>query len=125
MQLFMPWFWIRRYAEFISVPSLDYLVTIPAELPLPVASMLPTGALWALNAVFDAKSIVDAIAASRSGTGEHLALFLSWTLASGQEYGRFSLHTDLWQYWTPAFLFWLHFWVDFQAYKRCAVVGYM
>ncbi|CAG0918488.1 unnamed protein product [Notodromas monacha] len=33
------------YAEFLSVPSLDYLVPIPPELPLPVASMLPTGAL--------------------------------------------------------------------------------
>ena len=62
---------LARYAEYISVPSLDYLVTIPAELPLPVASMLPTGALWALNAVFDAKSIVDAVLASRGGAGTY------------------------------------------------------
>jgi hypothetical protein len=35
------------------------LVNIPESLPFPVASMLPTGALWAMNEVFDAKSIVE------------------------------------------------------------------
>ncbi|CAG0918510.1 unnamed protein product, partial [Notodromas monacha] len=80
------------YAEFISVPSLDYLVNIPDALPLPVASMLPTGALWALNAVFDAKSIVDDILASRNGMGKVKILMVGtggltlWALRMAQYY---------------------------------------
>lgn len=42
------------YAEYIVVPSLDYLVPLPDNLPLGVAAMLPTGALLAKNAVLSA-----------------------------------------------------------------------
>lgn len=39
------------YAEFIIVPDLSYLVTIPDHLSLGVAAMLPSGALLAKSAV--------------------------------------------------------------------------
>ncbi|XP_076261911.1 death resistor Adh domain containing target isoform X2 [Rhynchophorus ferrugineus] len=42
------------YAEYIVVPSLDFLVPLPDNLPLGVAAMLPTGALLAKNAVVTA-----------------------------------------------------------------------
>ncbi|XP_066152880.1 uncharacterized protein Drat isoform X1 [Euwallacea fornicatus] len=42
------------YAEYIVVPSLDFLVPLPNNLPLGVAAMLPTGALLAKNAVITA-----------------------------------------------------------------------
>ncbi|KAL1493094.1 hypothetical protein ABEB36_011221 [Hypothenemus hampei] len=42
------------YAEYIVVPSVDFLVPLPDSLPLGVAAMLPTGALLAKNAVLTA-----------------------------------------------------------------------
>lgn len=46
------------YAEYIVVPELKYLIPIPDDLPLSVAAMLPTGALLAMNTVFEAHEIV-------------------------------------------------------------------
>lgn len=46
------------YAEYIVVPELQYLIPIPDDLPLSVAAMLPTGALLAMNTVFEAHDIV-------------------------------------------------------------------
>lgn len=46
------------YAEYIVVPELKYLIPIPDNLPLSVAAMLPTGALLAMNTVFEAHEIV-------------------------------------------------------------------
>lgn len=39
------------YAEYIAVPDIKYLVKIPASVPISVAAMLPSGALWAMNSV--------------------------------------------------------------------------
>ncbi|KAI8440894.1 hypothetical protein MSG28_009194 [Choristoneura fumiferana] len=39
------------YADYIVVPDFKCLVPVPAELPLSVAAMLPTGALLAMNTV--------------------------------------------------------------------------
>jgi len=49
------------YAEYMIVPDLSYLVPIPDNLPLSVASMLPTGALLAKSAVMAAQSYVEKI----------------------------------------------------------------
>lgn len=46
------------YAEYIVVPEMKYLIPIPDSLPLSVAAMLPTGALLAMNTVFEAQEIV-------------------------------------------------------------------
>lgn len=46
------------YAEYIVVPELKYLIPIPDTLQLSVAAMLPTGALLAMNTVFEAQEIV-------------------------------------------------------------------
>lgn len=46
------------YAEYICVPELKYLIPIPDALPLSVAAMLPTGALLAMNTVFEAQAII-------------------------------------------------------------------
>lgn len=46
------------YAEYIVVPELKYLIPVPDNMPLSVAAMLPTGALLAMNTVFEAHDIV-------------------------------------------------------------------
>lgn len=71
------------YAEYISVPDVKYLVKVPASVPLSVAAMMPTGALWAMNAVHTLTQCVNQYVANNDkcnilivGTGG-LAL---WTL---------------------------------------------
>lgn len=46
---------LGRYAEYMTVPEMQYLVKVPDTMPLSVAAMLPTGALWAMNTVQAAK----------------------------------------------------------------------
>lgn len=53
------------YAEYIVVPELKYLIPIPDSLPLSVAAMLPTGALLAMNTVFEAQEIVSQLLKDR------------------------------------------------------------
>lgn len=40
-----------RYADYISVPDAKYLVKVPDNVPFHVAAVLPSGALWAVNAI--------------------------------------------------------------------------
>lgn len=49
------------YADYIVVPDFKCLVPIPAELPLSVAAMLPTGALLATNTVQTATECLNRI----------------------------------------------------------------
>jgi NADPH:quinone reductase and related Zn-dependent oxidoreductases len=58
-----------RYAEFIIVPELQYLVKIPDSIPLSIAAMLPTGALLAMNTVFKAHEYVHNILQERGDNG--------------------------------------------------------
>jgi len=58
-----------RYAEFIIVPELKYLVNIPDSISLSVAAMLPTGALLAMNTVFKAHEYVQNILQERGDNG--------------------------------------------------------
>jgi NADPH:quinone reductase-like Zn-dependent oxidoreductase len=58
-----------RYAEFIIVPELQYLVKIPDSVSLSVAAMLPTGALLAMNTVFKAHEYVQNILQERGDNG--------------------------------------------------------
>jgi len=58
------------YAEYIVVPELKYLVPIPDTLPLSVAAMLPTGALLAMNTVFEAQEIVSQLLKERDAAFE-------------------------------------------------------
>lgn len=53
------------YAEYIVVPELKYLIPIPDTLQLSVAAMLPTGALLAMNTVFEAQEIVSRLLKER------------------------------------------------------------
>lgn len=53
------------YAEYIVVPEMKYLIPIPDTLPLSVAAMLPTGALLAMNTVFEAQEIVSSLLKER------------------------------------------------------------
>ena len=57
------------YAEFISVPDIKYLVIIPDNVPMPVAAMLPTGALWAMNAVIGARTYINEKMEERGESG--------------------------------------------------------
>lgn len=54
------------YAELLVVPELKYVVPIPDSLPITEASMLPTGALLAMNAVFKAEEVVTEMLKKRS-----------------------------------------------------------
>jgi len=58
------------YAEYIVVPELKYLIPIPDTLPLSVAAMLPTGALLAMNTVFEAQEIVAQLLKEREAAYE-------------------------------------------------------
>lgn len=53
------------YAEYIVVPELKYLIPVPDSLPLSVAAMLPTGALLAMNTVFETQEIVSQLLKER------------------------------------------------------------
>ncbi|KAM7345825.1 death resistor Adh domain containing target isoform 2-T2 [Cochliomyia hominivorax] len=54
------------YAELMAVPDLKYVVPIPDSLPITVASMLPTGALLAMNAVLKAHEHVEELLKNKS-----------------------------------------------------------
>lgn len=58
------------YAEYIVVPELKYLIPIPDNLQLSVAAMLPTGALLAMNTVFEAQDIVAQLLKEREAAHE-------------------------------------------------------
>ncbi|XP_045784119.1 zinc-type alcohol dehydrogenase-like protein C1773.06c [Maniola jurtina] len=49
------------YADYIVVPDFKCLVPVPAELPLSIAAMLPTGALLATNTVCTATECLNSI----------------------------------------------------------------
>lgn len=53
------------YAEYIVVPELKYLIPVPDNMSLSVAAMLPTGALLAMNAVFEAQEIISQLLKER------------------------------------------------------------
>jgi len=57
------------YAEYMSVPDIEYLIKIPDDMSLPVAAMLPSGALWALNTVQKAESVVQRIVEQKGPDG--------------------------------------------------------
>lgn len=57
------------YAEYMVVPDIEYLIKIPETMPLSVAAMLPSGALWALNTVQKVERVVQKINESRGPDG--------------------------------------------------------
>ena len=61
--------YVFRYAEFIIVPELQYLVKIPDSITLSVAAMLPTGALLAMNTVVQAQEHVHEVLQQRGDNG--------------------------------------------------------
>jgi NADPH:quinone reductase-like Zn-dependent oxidoreductase len=58
-----------RYAEYMTVPDLQFLVKVPDTMPLGVAAMLPTGALWAMNTIIVAKEHINKLIEELNGTG--------------------------------------------------------
>lgn len=62
-------FFFYSYAEYIAVPKIEYLVKVPVNMELSVASMLPSGALWAMNTVFVAQNHVEKILAEKGESG--------------------------------------------------------
>ena len=62
-------FFNNSYAEYMSVPEIEFLVKIPDNMSLSVAAMLPSGALWALNTVQKAESVVQRISEEKGPDG--------------------------------------------------------
>jgi len=58
------------YAEFVSVEDVKFLVKVPEQVSMPVASMLPSGGLWAMNTVFTARQYVERLLAERGDAGK-------------------------------------------------------
>ncbi|KAK2711422.1 uncharacterized protein LOC136026389 isoform X2 [Artemia franciscana] len=58
------------YSEYVSVPDIKYLVKLPTDMPMSVAAMLPTGALWALNTLQKAEPYVRKIFSERAPEGK-------------------------------------------------------
>jgi len=65
---------VSRYAEYITVPEISCLVKVPDNMPLSVAAMLPTGALWALNTVQAVKEHVLRILADKKDSCMNLEI---------------------------------------------------
>lgn len=53
----------------MAVPEIKFLIKIPDSMSLSVAAMLPTGALWALNTVQKAESVVKRITEKKGPEG--------------------------------------------------------
>lgn len=53
------------YSELLCVPDLKYLVPVPDNLELAIASMLPTGALLAMSSIYSAHKIIDHVVKKR------------------------------------------------------------
>ncbi|XP_045593985.1 uncharacterized protein Drat isoform X1 [Procambarus clarkii] len=58
------------YAEYIAVPEVQYLIKVPENMGLSTAAMLPSGALWAMNTVFNAHKHVEKVLAEKGETGQ-------------------------------------------------------
>jgi hypothetical protein len=58
-----------RYAEYIIVQDLKYLVKVPDHVSLSVAAMLPTGALLAMNTVIHAREYTDQLFKEKGENG--------------------------------------------------------
>ena len=54
----------------MTVPDLQYLVKVPDDMPLSVAAMLPTGALWAMNTIQVAKQHILRILEDKGDSGK-------------------------------------------------------
>ena len=68
-------FLLNSYAEYMTVPEIEFLIKIPDNMSLSVAAMLPSGALWALNTVQKAESVVHRISQEKGPDGTDLQLF--------------------------------------------------
>jgi len=57
------------YAEYMSVPEIQFLIKVPDNMSLSVAAMLPSGALWAMNTVRKAETAVQRILEQKGPDG--------------------------------------------------------
>ncbi|KAL7642046.1 UNVERIFIED_CONTAM: hypothetical protein RMT77_007920 [Armadillidium vulgare] len=57
------------YDEYIAIPDVKYLVKVPDDMTLSVAAMLPSGALWAINTVFQAQKYVESVLQEKGEKG--------------------------------------------------------
>ena len=53
----------------MTVPDLQFLVKVPDDMPLSVAAMLPTGALWAMNTIQVSKQHILRILEDKGDSG--------------------------------------------------------
>lgn len=60
----------------MTVPQLKFLVKVPNSMPLSVAAMLPTGALWAMNTIQVAREHILKILEEQGNPG--IVDFIEW-----------------------------------------------
>lgn len=66
------------YAEYVSVDNVKHLLKVPSSVPMPVAAMLPSGGLWAMNTLFTVRQYMEALLNKRSSE-ESVSLLLVGT----------------------------------------------
>ena len=92
MSLFTLTLDVPKGTLYVPVEDVQYLVRVPRAVPMPVASMLPSGGLWAMSTVFTARQYVEGLLRERGDKGKLNVLVVGtgglalWAIRIGRHY---------------------------------------